>query len=318
MTGRQVLVRLGQGVLVLWAAVTVAFLVLYVLPGDPVKIMLFGGGEDVAGVDAASVAAIRAEYGFDQPPWRHYLSTLGDVVTLDLGRSIQKGAPVFAMIGAGLVRTAALAGLALVLAVLAGFALAVGAVLTRNRVLASVLRAAPSAGVAVPSFWVGLLLIQVFAFQLGWLPAISGKSAEGIVLPAVTLAVPSSAFMAQLFADSLRTVLREPYVDIARARGTHPGVVLLRDAAKNASLPVLTMLGMIVGNLLAGSVVVETVFSRDGLGRITYEAVKAQDIPVVLGVVVVAATIFVVVSLLVDLLYPRLDPRIRFTRDRVS
>jgi peptide/nickel transport system permease protein len=173
-----------------------------------------------------------------------------------------------------------------------------------------VLLSLPGLGVSLPTFWIGLMLVQLLSFRVHLFPAFGNDGLRGLVLPAVTLAVPTGAQLAQVLAKSLSTTLEEPYIQTARAKGAGPLRVHLGHALRNAGLPALTILGLLVGNLLAGSVVVESVFSRDGIGRATVGAVTVQDIPVVQGVVVLGATAFVLANLIVDLVYPLLDPRI--------
>lgn len=302
--------RLLQGLFVLWAAFTLVFVVLYMLPSDPIKLMLSGSGAEFASVDDETLAQMRAQYGMDKPPLLQYLDALWNAVRGDFGMSIQTGRPVTDLVTEALSHTVVLGAVALVLGLVLGLGLALAATLVRFGWLQQFLLSLPAAGVSVPSFWVGLLLIQYFAFDLGWFPPLGNKGFGSLVLPAVTLSIPTAAFVAQILAKSLSTTMREPYIEVVRAKGASRGHALFHDALRNASLPLLTMVGMIVGNILAGSVVVETVFSRMGLGRITYEAVNAQDIPVVLAVVTFAAAVFVVLGIIVDLLYPLLDPRI--------
>jgi peptide/nickel transport system permease protein len=161
---------------------------------------------------------------------------------------------------------------------------------------------------------VGLVLVQVFSFRLRLLPAFGGNGATGLVLPAVTLAIPTGAMLAQVFGRGLRDALADPYVTTAAAKGVGRAGRIVHHAARNAVLPVLTVAGVLAGNLLAGTVVVETVFARDGLGRLTVAAVSTQDIPLVQGVVVFAALVFVLVNLAVDLVCPVLDPRLVIRR----
>ncbi|MEU8344327.1 ABC transporter permease [Spirillospora sp. NPDC048832] len=163
---------------------------------------------------------------------------------------------------------------------------------------------------SVPGFWAGLMLLQVFSFKARLFPAFGEGGPRGLVLPAVTLAIPTGAVIAQVLSKSLLTALDEPYVQTARAKGAGRARIHLRHALRNASLPALTIVGLLVGQLMAHAVVVETVFSRNGLGRVTASAVTAQDIPVVQGVVVFGALVFVLANLAVDLIYPLLDPRI--------
>jgi peptide/nickel transport system permease protein len=308
--------RLLQAVFVLWAAYSVSFAILYLLPGDPVAAMASAGGENP--VDATQVAALRHEYGFDQPVMVQYLQHLGQAATGNLGKSVSTGAPVSDLILQALPQTLMLAGAALLLAAVFGVALALGATLVRSRWLSQFLLSLPGLGVSVPTFWVGLVLVQLVSFRLGLLPALGNEGIASLILPAITLALPLGAQIAQVLAKSLQIELASAYVETARAKGASPVRVQLRHALRNASVPALTVSGLVIGQLLAGSVVVETVFSRDGVGRLTATAVGAQNIPVVQGVVVVGAVAYVLASLLVDLLNPLLDPRIVAVPNRLA
>ncbi len=302
--------RLLQAVAVLWAAYTISFIVLYLLPSDPVSIMANGGQGEQNSVDPAQLAKLRAEYGFDKPLIVQYVDQLGRALRGDFGRSVQNGQPVTTTIRQALPQTLQLAGFALVLAIVVGGGLAFLATYTRRRWLGEALLALPPVGVSLPSFWVGLMLVELLSFHWRLLPALGNAGFSSLVLPAVTMALPTAAVIAQLLAKSLKRTLAEPYVETARAKGLRPITVHLRHAMRNAVLPTLTVSGMVVGHIFAGSVVVETVFSRNGVGRITATAVDFQDIPVVQGVVVLGALVFVAINLAVDLLYPLLDPRI--------
>ncbi|WP_262286330.1 ABC transporter permease [Micromonospora sp. MA102] len=301
--------RLLQAVAVIFAAYTASFVILYLLPGDSV-LSLYAGGDAGSAVDPAQLARIRAEYGFDQPLWEQFLHRLGHALTGDFGQSIKTGRDVSDLIGTALPDTLALVGSALLLAVALGGGLALLATMTRRGWLERFLLGLPAIGVSLPTFWVGLMLVQIFSFQLRLLPAIGNKGFESLVLPAITLALPGSAAVAQVLAKSLRRTLAEPYVVTARAMGTRPVVIQFRDALRNASLPALTVAGVLVANMVGGAIVVENVFSRAGLGQITVQAVLSHDIPVVQGVVVLGAAIFAVVNLLIDLAYPLIDPRL--------
>lgn len=307
-----VLRRVAAAVVVLLAAFTVTFAVLYLLPSDPASIML-DAGTGGGGVDPAQAEALRERLGLDQSPAEQYVAALGRTATGDLGTSISSGAPVATLIAQALPETAKLAGLALLLAVAGGAGLASLATWTRSPRLRGLLLALPPLGVAVPTFWVGLVLLQLLSFRLPVFPAVGNQGFASLVLPAVTLAVPLSATIAQVLAQGMRAAWGAPYVETALAKGATRTRVQLRHVTRNAALPALTLLGVLVGNLLAGAVVVETVFSRQGFGRLVQAAVTTQDIPVVLGLVLVAALVFVVVNLLVDLAYPLLDPRTAVT-----
>lgn len=301
--------RALQAVFVLWAAFTATFAILYMLPSNPVAIMLDAGGEGTQ-VDPEKVAELTARYGFDKPVWEQYLTRLWAAVRGDFGSSIQTGQPVTGSILDALPETLKLASIGLVLAVVIGASLALVATWTEARWLRQALLALPPLGVSVPTFWVGLVLLQVVSFQWALLPAMGNIGWQTLVLPSLTLAIPTSAVIAQVLAKSLSTTWDQPFVETARAKGTPRLHIHLRDVLRNAAIPTLTLVGITVGNLLAGSVVVETVFSRNGIGRLTQQAVTFQDIPVVQGLVVLSAVIFVVVNLVVDLVYPALDPRI--------
>lgn len=300
--------RLGFAVLVLWASYTVSFAVLYLL-SDPVA-TLVARASDGSAITPAELDQLRAAYGLDQPVPVQYLERLWATVHGDLGTSFVSGAPVSRTIAEALPPTLQIAAAGLVLAVVFGAGVALTATYTRRRWLAQALMGLPSLAVSLPVFWVGLMLVQLFSFQLGWLPAVGARGAEALILPAITLALPTGALIAQVLVKSMDQALAEPYVTTARAKGVGPPAVHLRHALGNAAIPALTVLGYVTGNLLAGTVVVETVFTRPGLGRTTVSAVADQDIPLVQGVVLFAALVFVVVNLVVDLLYPLLDPRV--------
>ncbi|HWJ86437.1 MAG TPA: ABC transporter permease [Cellulomonas sp.] len=299
--------RLALAAGALWAAYTVTFLILFALPGDPVSIMYGGESSDIT---PEQLAALRAEYGLDQSLPVQYVTQLGHALRGDLGTSVVNGQPVTHLIAEALPPTAQIAGLALVLAILAGGTLAVVATATRSRRLSGFLLSLPPLGVAVPSFWFGLMLVQWFSFEIPIFPALGNQGFSSAVLPAITLALPTSALIAQMLSRSLLHTLREPYVDTALAKGASRTRVHFRHALRNAALPALTVTGLVVGGLLSGAVVTETVFSRAGIGRLTATSVAAQDIPVVQGVVLVAAAVYVLVNLLIDVVYPLLDPRI--------
>lgn len=305
---RYVSLRLAQAVAVLWAAFTVSFGVLYLLPADPVQLAV--GANPGVPVDPAAVAEMRARYGLDRPVWQQYWTALEHAVRGDLGHSLSTGQSVTGALGQALPSTLALAALALGLAVLLGAALALAAAYTERRWLRGLLTALPPIGASAPTFWVGLLLLQVFSFRLRLFPAFGGTGLAGTVLPAVTLAIPVGAVIAQVLYSGLAGTWRQPFVEVAFAKGGSRWWVQLRHVLRPALAPALSVAGVWVGTVLAGSVVVETVFSRAGIGRLTQTSVLAEDIPVVQGVVMVTAVAFVLVNLAVDLIHPILDPRV--------
>ncbi|MFT4307462.1 MAG: ABC transporter permease [Microbacterium sp.] len=312
---RRLLGRLLQSVLVLWAAFTVSFFVLFVLPSDPVALMLGQGGE--GGVaDTAAVDALRSQYGFDQPILVQYAQRLWAFVRLDFGTSLQDKQPVGEAVATALPSTLQLAVTAMALASVIGVAIAAVASTTRLSWLRQALLSLPPLGASLPPFWIGLLLIQFFAFQLRLLPSMGDNGWQSVILPALTLAFPASAVIAQILAKSFLSTWQQPFVQLARAKGLSRRELLTGHVLRHAIIPAVTMAAIIFGNLLAGTVVVETVFSRTGIGRLVESAVTQQDVPVVQLVVVLSALIFVVVNLAVDAVYPLLDPRIVRNRRR--
>jgi peptide/nickel transport system permease protein len=311
--GRYVLGRIAQAIGVLWAVYTVTFVILYLLPSDPVALRLAAADVQVDELSPVELVKIKARYGLDRPVWEQYLTQLGHLLKGDLGQSISQNVPVSRLLGERLPSTLALGATAVTLALVAGVGLAYLAAYVRARPVKAALNRLPSVGVSLPPFFVGLLLIQVFAFWLGWLPATGADGARTLILPAVMMAVPTSAMLAQVLSRSLEDTLAEPYVVTARARGLSRGALQLRHALRNASLPALTLLGLLLGATLTEAVVAETVFSRAGIGQLAQQAVLAQDVPLVQAIVVVAAAGFVLINLAVDLVYPLLDPRITHT-----
>ncbi|WP_236669659.1 ABC transporter permease [Streptomyces antimycoticus] len=303
---RYLLRRLGQAVFVIWAAFTVTSLLLYLLPSDPVQIMI---GPQVRPTPG-QLARLRHEYGLDQPVVVQYLTHLGRALQGDLGRSLQSGVPVVTELTRALPNTLALTGCSLGLGTLLGGAVAWSAAYTSSPRLRATLLAVPSLFNSVPTFWLGLVLMQLFSFTLRAFPTSGGTGFAALVLPAVTLAVPSAAFIGQILGAELIKAVREPYADTARAKGASRSRVLWGHALRNAMMPTLTVLGLLVGWQLSGSVVVETVFGWDGIGRLTEEAVRTQDIPMVQGLVLLAAVCLALINLTVDLVYPLVDPRV--------
>ena len=310
----EVTVRVLQAVVVLWATYTLTFFVLYLLPGDTVEMILtsegFSGGQ-YGGIDEQAVDALRASYGLDKPVLVQYLTLLGHALTGDFGVSVTYNVPVTGLILDNLGPTLALAFSALALALVLGITLAFYASYVQQPFLRSFLTRVPALGVAMPGFFIGLLLLQVFSFRLGWFPSSGSGSLSQLVLPAVTMAIPTAALIAQVLIKSLDNVLAQAYITTARSKGLSERTVYIRHAFKNASFPGLTLIGMLVGATVTGAIITETVFSRQGVGRLIQQAVLRQDIPLVQGLVVLGASAFVVVSLVVDLVYPLLDPRLR-------
>ncbi|RKN08431.1 ABC transporter permease [Streptomyces radicis] len=307
---RYVLVRLVNGLFVLWAALTVSFLVLHLVPGDPVSVMLRGGGGEGAAIDGSLADELRADLGLDRPVHEQYLDFVWQVARLDFGTSFSTGDEVGAVLARALPSTLELAGASLLLALVLGVAAAVAATLLPNAPLRSAVLSATVVGNALPSFWTGIILLQVFSFGLGWFPAYGDGEFDQLVLPAFALALPGVGLLAQVLGRSLRTALAEPYVRTARAKGASRLRAVTVHALRNAAIPAMTLFGLMIGGIVAGAIVTETVFARQGIGRLTADAIGAHDFPVIRALVFLAGALYVLVNLAVDLIYPKVDPRI--------
>lgn len=296
--------RVVSGIIVLWATATVAFWTLQLVPGSPVDIL----AGDMA--DAELREALAREWGLDLPAWQQYVDFLGRLVVGDLGQSYVQQQPVVSVLGDQLGSTFVLALAAGVLAVAIAVVLSTATV-GRARVRRGVLSTLELVFVSVPVFWSGLLLLIVFSFQLGWFPAAGAGGVRSLVLPAVTLALPTAGLLSQVLRESMERTLTEPFIVTVRARGVRESLVVWRHALRHAALPGMTVLGSLAGGLLGGAVITETVFGRPGIGSISLQAVGNKDVPVVIGVVLLAAAVYVVVSTLLDLAYTLADPRLR-------
>jgi peptide/nickel transport system permease protein len=304
---RYLIGRIGQALAVLAVTFTAAFLLLQVLPGDAIMIKFMS---PEMGLSADQIAEIRASYGADLPIWEQYLRTVINFLGGNFGYSIQAGVPVSHQLAINLPPTLLLASLGFIAAVLLTIALAALSNVTGMGWLRSALQSLPSLFISVPVFWLGIMLIQIFSFQLGLVSVISPGPVERLILPVATLAIPISAPLAQILMRNIDEVLTQPFVAVARAKGASRGWVLWRHVARNAVLPTLTIAGVLFGELLAGAVVTEAVYGLNGLGGLTYQAVGNHDTAVLQAIVVISALAFVSINLIVDLLYPVLDPRL--------
>ncbi|MET3817000.1 peptide/nickel transport system permease protein [Pantoea sp. UYEF8] len=303
--------RAGLGLLVLWAAFTLSFFLLQVLPGDAVLIKF--QNPDL-GLSPQQIAEMRQAYGADNPLWQQYLHTLAAMLHGDFGYSVQAGVPVSQLLVANLPGTLRLALCGFLLATLLAFALAALSRHPALRGLRNLLQSLPALFISVPTFWLGIALIQLFSFQLRWIPVINPSPWQGLILPIITVAIPISAPLAQILLRSIDEVSTRPFVAVVRAKGASEGYVLWRHVLRNALLPVLTVAGLLLGELIAGALITETVFGLGGLGQLTQQAVNNQDVAVLQAVVVISAMGFVVINLVVDLLMPLLDPRLQLLR----
>ena len=295
------------------AASLVVFLVLEVLPGDPALVMLGTEATD------ETLAALRGELGLDRPAPVRYLDWVGGLVTGDLGISHTYDVPVAGLIADRIIVTVPLAGLAMLLAVVLALPLGALAAARRGRPSDYSVMAFSQLGIAVPGFWLGILLILVFSVELDWFRAggFPGWQAGAwpalgaLILPAIALAMPEAAILARVVRSAILETLGEDYVRTARAKGLGRRAVMFRHVLRNALIPIVTIIGLQFAFLLAGAIVVESVFTLPGLGRLVFQAIGQRDLIVVRDVVVLLAGLVVIISFLVDALYHLIDPRLR-------
>jgi peptide/nickel transport system permease protein len=309
---RFVLRRLAQSAVVLLGVTLVVFLLLQLVPGDPVRLAL-GTRFSQDAYDA-----LRERSGLDRPLPLQYLSYLGNALTGDLGVSFRSGQPVTSLVMERMPATLSLAAAALLFALLVAFPLGVLSAVRNGSALDHAVRVFSQFGVSVPDFWMGILGIILFAGVLGWLPP-SGYTpftedpvdwAQHIVLPAVTIGLVTAAILTRFIRSSVLEAMSEDYVRTAEGKGLHPRVVVVRHVLRNALIPVVTVAAVQLASLLGGVIVIEVLFAWPGIGRLTYDAVQARDYPVLQGAVLLVAALFLLVNLLVDVLYAKLDPRI--------
>ena len=310
--------RLLTTIPVLLGVSLAVFLMLHLLPGDPVLMMLTehrgGGAPTISGsITQEMYDNMRHQLGLDRPLPVQFASFLGGVLRGDLGTSFRGGEPVGELIARNLPYTIQLAAASFGVAMAAGFSLGVIAAVRRGTWIDSLTMAIAAAGVSMPSFWLGIMLLLIFSVHLNLVPAVA-RAADwrSLILPAIALGFGASAIIARLVRSSLVEAMQQDYVQTARAKGLEERAVVVRHALKNALIPVVTVGGLLFGNLLGGAVVIETVFARPGIGHITVNGILERDFPVVQGVVLVSALTYVLANFLVDLTYTWIDPRIRF------
>ena len=302
-----ILRRVAQAVPVLIGITLFTFLMAHLTPGDPV--LLFAGEKQISPQRADQ---LRHQYGLDRPLWRQYGDYMSNVLRGDLGSGIHNKRPVWDTIREALWPTIQLTIAGLLVAVVAGVTLGVVAAIFHNTWLDTGAMVVALLGVSMPVFYLGLLLLFALSFRFHLFPATGLGGWRHLILPAVAVGFASSAYIARLVRSSMLEVLRQDYVVTARAKGLVERAVVARHALKNALIPVVTYLGLQLAGLLTGAVVTEQVFSRPGLGRVAVQAISNRDFPLIQGTVLITAVIYVVVSLIVDLSYAVIDPRIRY------
>ena len=301
---------------VLFGICLLSFVLLALVPGDPVTAML--GLE----ADPAAIAALRAKYALNDPLPLRFLAWFGHVLTGDLGRSVQTGRPVLATVATALVPTLQLGAAATIVSLLIAIPAGIAAAARRNQPADFIASIIALCGLSLPSFWLGILLILAFSIALpllpssGYAPFLTEPRAAfaHLVLPAITLGAAMAAATMRMTRAAMIEVLGADYIRTARAKGMPRRRVVWRHALRNALLPVTTLVGLQMGQLLGGVVITESVFSWPGIGKLTVDAIFARDYPVVQGSILVTATLFVLINLVTDLLYTVLDPRLRRVR----
>lgn len=304
--GPYILRRLALSAFVLWGALTIVFVAVRVVPGDPAQMMVGAQGT------REDVEALRHRLGLDRPLAAQYARYLGQAARFKFGDSLRLEVPAAAAVGQRLGATALLAGCAMLLAGAVSLPLGILAAIRRRSVTDALVSLASLLGQSVPNFWLGIMFILVFARVLRWLPSAGVGGPAHLVLPVVTLSLLLIGVLTRLVRSGLLDVVREDYIRSAYAKGLGTPLVLARHALPNALIPVVTVAGLQLGQLLAGAVIVETVFAWPGVGRLLVDAISNRDYPVVQVAVLVITASFIVVNLLVDLSYAYLDPRVRY------
>lgn len=312
------LAKRGLALLVtLLVASLIVFLVMEVLPGDPALIILGTGAQD------DTLAALRQQMGLDQPMVERYLAWIGGLLSGQWGESYTYGKPVLTLIGERVLVSLPLASLAIVLSTAIALPMGVAAAARHGRASDTAIMGFVQLGVAVPNFWFAMLLILLFAVNLGWVPAGGfagweegvGPALVSLLLPAIALALPQAAILARVTRSSVLEVMKEDYVRTARAKGLTRSQALWRHGVRNALIPVVTIMGLQFSFLLAGTIIIENVFYLPGLGRLMFQAIAQRDLVVVKDLVILLAAAVILVNFLVDLSYALLDPRLRLGGD---
>lgn len=302
---RSLLTRLGYTLPILWLVVSVVFLLIHIVPGDPVEQML---GE---GARPADISALRHSYGLDQPLGTQYVHYWRGVLHGDLGRSIRLNDSVTHLVLARYPFTAELTAAALVLALLLAIPAGISAALHRGQTRDHVLSVVSLLGLSFPSFALGPILILLVSIKLGWLPVSGAGDLSHLVLPAVTMGSALAAILTRMVRTSMLEELGQDYIRTARAKGLPERTVVYKHALRNAMIPVLTLIGLQFGALLAGAIVTETIFSWPGIGRLTVSAISNRDYPLLQGCILAVGLTYVLVNLATDVLYMVVNPRIR-------
>ncbi|OZB95367.1 ABC transporter permease [Paenibacillus sp. XY044] len=305
---KYILNRIIVSIPVILGSLTLVFIIIHWLPGDPAQM--------IAGDDAAPerVDFLREQFGLNEPLWKQYLDYLWNSIRGDFGHSFANSQPVLERLVAQLPATLSLAVVSTIFAIVVGVALGVLSAVYRNKALDYIVRVISLLGVSMPKFWLGILLILIFSVHLRLLPAIGNGSFKQLILPSFALGLTGAGMLTRMVRNSVLEVIQEPFVVTLRSKGLTERAVLYRHVLRNALMPAVTVLGVLVGEMLAGAVVTETVFSRQGLGKLVVDAINQKDIPVIQAAILITGIFTIIVNLLVDISYSYVDPRVRKAR----
>ena len=304
---RYIVGRMTLTVPVLVGAAVLIFLLMQLVPGDAVSAVMAGGAK----LSPEQQLEMREALGLNRPLVAQLGDYLWNLIQGDLGRSTRSDRTVLSLVGAQIPSTLVLVAAGMTVAIIIGVPLGVLAARRRNSLVDTIAMGTAVLGLSIPQFWLGLMLILLFAVNLGWFPALSSGGFDGLVLPALALGVAEAAVLARLVRSSLIDSLEQDYITTARAKGASDRRVTWRHGLRNALVPVVTMIGLQVGNLLGAAVVIEMLFARQGLGQLVVNSILRRDLPVLQGSILILASLFVVINVVVDILYKVLDPRVK-------
>jgi len=307
---RYILRRLLFGIPTIFGVAVIAFSILHLMPGDPISVMVAGFD---GGASAEQVAALRASFGLDRPAYVQFFSFVSGAVQGDFGTSIRTGQDVGAMMMRALPHTLQLAAVALVFATVLGVTLGVIAAVNHRRWADNTSMFASLVGVSMPEFWFGILAILLLAVTFPIFPSSGTGGLKYLLLPGIVLGTRAAAAIARLTRSSMLEVLNQQYIVTARAKGMGKVIIVARHALRNAFIPVITLIGLLLGRLLGGTVVVETIFNRQGIGKMLIDSIIEKDIPTLQATILVVAVVYVFLNILVDISYGWFDPRIRYS-----
>lgn len=300
---KRIFLKLINAAIVILGSVTIVFFILNILPGDVARII---AGDTVP---TEVVDELREELGMNRSVSEQYFSYLGHLFQGDLGVSYASSEPVLNKILAALPATFSLTLMSTLIAIFLGVILGVVAAIFKNSMIDQFIRVVSLFGVSTPNFWIGILLILIFSVNLNWFPAIGNGSFNQLILPSIGLGITGAGVLARMIRNNMLEIIDEGFVRTLRSKGFSQKRIMFKHVLRNALIPAITMVGLIFGEMLAGSVVTETVFAREGLGRVILSAVNSKDIPVIQGVVLLTSTFYVLINLIVDFSYTKIDPR---------